>query len=377
MRDHTPIRARMTSWRIAIATVGVAAMAVTLGQSVSTLANPNEAVSTEGSQIATGNFFPTPLVTNIRCSTKSGFLWQNSTVSWDPPTPAPGLESQTYRYRVDWANGNGEVFRSYETNDTSSGEIQVGVTARTTRIRVHTINPNAPGIVSSGFSSHTVYSSTITYTYCTGDPRYDAPNQPWENTTQWNPALPAPASAGQQTVVMAQRSGLAADVEHVEEDQAEVVAVAGAEVSEETHAPAVNETSEASPSPLSMPSATARPPATSRSTVTTVPSPSATATPSTEAKSTPTPTSIRTPSTSPLAITTMAQAPSTPVRLSGGGEAEITDGTRLVVSSAGAPKCSVLVRKGSTLEVRDGVLEVIDAVETRAVDSESCVLTTI
>ncbi|WP_146166373.1 hypothetical protein [Dietzia psychralcaliphila] len=284
---------------------------------------------------------------------------------------------------MDWANGNGEVFRSYETNETSSGEIQVGVTARTTRIRVHTINPNAPGIVSSGFSSHTVYSSTITYTYCTGDPRYDAPNQPWENTSEWNPALPAPASAGQQTVVMAQRSGLAADVEQVEEDQAEVVAVAGAESSEETRAPTANETSEASPSPLSTPAVTARPPATSRSTVTTVPSPSATATPSTRARSaptptpTPTPTSTHTPSTSPLAITTTTQAPSTPVRLSGGGEAEIADDTRLVVSGAGAPKCSVLVRKGSTLEVRDGVLEVTDAVETRAVDPESCVLTKI
>ncbi|AWH94700.1 hypothetical protein A6048_03370 [Dietzia psychralcaliphila] len=65
------------------------------------------------------------------------------------------------------------------------------------------------------------------------------------------------------------------------------------------------------------------------------------------------------------------------MRLSGGGEAEIADDTRLVVSGAGAPKCSVLVRKGSTLEVRDGVLEVTDAVETRAVDPESCVLTKI
>ncbi|MFC4755403.1 hypothetical protein [Dietzia aurantiaca] len=62
------------------------------------------------------------------------------------------------------------------------------------------------------------------------------------------------------------------------------------------------------------------------------------------------------------------------MRLPGGGQAEIVDGTKLVVSGTGTPQCSVTVRKGSTLEVREGVLELADAVETRAVGLDSCEL---
>ena len=59
----------------------------------------------------------------------------------------------------------------------------------------------------------------------------------------------------------------------------------------------------------------------------------------------------------------------------GGGEATIVDDAKLVVSGTGAPQCSVTLRPGSKLEVRDGVLEVTDAIETRAVNLETCQLT--
>ena len=76
-----------------------------------------------------------------------------------------------------------------------------------------------------------------------------------------------------------------------------------------------------------------------------------------------------------MTATSPTQAPTTPVRLPGGGRAEIDDGTTLVVYGAGSPECTARIREGSSLQVRDGVLEVADAVETRTVDLETCELT--
>lgn len=381
MRDHMPIRARMKSWRTAVAIVGVAALAVTLGQSVSTLANPNEAVSTDGSQIATGNFFPTPLVTNVRCETNAP--WYDSVagrradVSWNAVPGATGYILELVQW--DSTNPNATVRHTFTRN---AGETSVTGIADSGRhvlyARVRTVNGTA---VSSGYATppqRISWKDNWTgRTECENTSHPGVPNQPWENTTSWDPESPAPASALGETGMAAQRSALAAELDQTDEEPAGMIAEAREGESGETRAPAADETIEAV-SPSSTTPATARPPVTPRSSATAVPSPSTSTRSSTTAKSTPAPASSR-PSTSAstTTTTTTTQPPNEKVRLPGGGQAEIFDGTKLVVSGTGAPPCSVTVRRGSTLDVRDGVLEVADLVESRAVDLESCELSKI
>ena len=52
---------RMKSLRSLIAIGGAAAMAFGLAQASGTLANPTDVVNSTGAQVATGNFYPTPL----------------------------------------------------------------------------------------------------------------------------------------------------------------------------------------------------------------------------------------------------------------------------------------------------------------------------
>lgn len=380
MRNHMPIRARMKSWRTAVAIAGVAAMAVTLGQSVLTLANPNDAVSTDGSQIATGNFFPTPLTASVRCVNPSAtWVWdRRAEVQWDPVPGATGYRVEF----VDWgSNGNGTTIVRTDNVDASTTKLS-GITAVIDGKRyqmwprVRTVNGPA---VSSGYTTPpqriSYKSATTDRTECENTSPPSAPNFGWENTSEWNPSRPAPASAGQQPVTAVQRLALAPDVEQVEEDRSDVIVEAVVETSEETRVPAPDETNEKT-SPSSTTPATARPPITPRESSTAAPSPSTSTQSSTSSKSTPAPTSSR-PSSTASPATTTTQPPNEPMRLPGGGQAEIVDGTKLVISGTGAPQCSVTVRKSSTLEVRDGVLEVADSVETRTVDLESCELSEI
>lgn len=373
MRDHMPIRTRMKSWRTAVAVAGVAAMAVTLGQSVSTLANPNDAVSTDGSQIATGNFFPTPLTAGVTCRTNpSGApAWdRRAEISWDRVPEATGYVLELLVWNSD--NPNTAIRQRFEVPATQlsvGGIVDEGKEQLYARVR--TVNGPA---VSSGYSTPVERISHKTWvnnrTECENRGHPGVPNPPWENTTVWNPASPAPSSAGQAAVMAAQRSAPAAELDQVEEDPAEVNAEAGEGDAGETRAPADDTTEAASPS--STP-ATARPTVAPRSSGTAAPSPSTSTRSVTTAKATTAPTSSR-PSSSASPATTTTQPPNEPERLPGGGQAEIVDGTKLVVSGTGAPQCSVTVRRGSTLEVRAGVLEVADSVEVRAVNLESCEL---
>lgn len=379
MRDHTPIRTRMKAWRTAVAVAGVAALAVTLGQSVSTLANPNEVVSTDGSQIATGNFFPTPLTASVNCTTTGTDAWlpgKRAQVSWQPVPGATGYRLEL----VDWgSNGNGtNVVRTIEVDATTTvvGDITavIGGTRYQLWPRVRTVNGPA---ISSGYvtpAKRISYKSISTSrTECENTSPPSAPNDGWENTTVWNPALPAPASAAQQTVIAAQRSVPEVDVEQPD-DGVEVITGAGEETSVETPVSTAKESSEAA-SPSSATSTTTRPPATPRSTLTTALRPPATTQSSTTTKSTSVSTPANSPSSTPSTVTSKAQPPNTEVRLPGGGEATIVDDATLVVFGTGAPQCSVTLRPGSKLGVRDGVLEVTDAIETRAVNLETCQLT--
>lgn len=373
MRERTTMRARVKSWRTAAAIAGVAAMTVTLGQSVSTLATPNAAVSTTGSQVATGNFFPTPLTANVRCETNAPWYdlvtGKRADVSWDAVPGATGylLELVSVDTGVVWSSEELPASTRSKTRITDSEKQRIYA-------RVRTVNGPA---VSSGYRSQ---SGTIVARWLTDRTECESQaspgssgNQGWEDTTVWNPALPAPASAGRQSVMEAQRSAPAADVDQAEVDRAEAIAEAEEQEPSETSAPSVNEPSDVMPS-SSTTSTTVRPPATSRPSSTTAPSPSATTQASTRATSTTTQTPTRTSSIPPVTVTTTTKPPTSPVRLPGGGEAKLVDETTLVVSGTEAPQCSVTVRAGSRLELRDGALEVTDAVEARVVDLETCEL---
>lgn len=377
MRDHTPIRARMTSWRIAIATVGVAAMAVTLGQSVSTLANPNEAVSTEGSQIATGNFFPTPLTSEVRCQTTGGgnLVARRAEVSWNAVPGATGYILELVQW--DSNNPNATVRQTYTRSASETSLSGIQDTGRNVLYaRVRTVNGPA---VSSGYATppqRISWKDIFGRTECENTGHPGVPNQPWENTSEWNPALPAPAAAGLQVVMAVQRSAPVADVEQPDDSSPEIVAAPGEKTLGETSDSTTEQTTVVTSPSLTTP-APAQQSATSRSSSPPAPSRSATARSSTTAASAPTPTSTRASSSSPQTVATTGpttSVPSAPVRLPGGGEAEIVDGTTLVVSGKGEPRCSVKVREGSSLEVRGGILTVFDPVETRVVDPESCEL---
>ncbi|GAA3513029.1 hypothetical protein GCM10022294_24450 [Dietzia aurantiaca] len=373
MRDHMPIRARMKSWRTAVAIAGVAAMAVTLGQSVSTLANPNDAVSTDGSQIATGNFFPTPLTSAVRCRTTGSHpAAYRAEVSWDAVEGVTGYILELVQW--DSNNPNATVRHTHPVTAPTTSVSGIADTGRhVLYARVRTVNGPA---VSSGYAtppqriSFKAWLGSETWCENTGHP--GVPNPPWEDTTEWNPASPAPASVGQQTVMAAQHFAPAAELDQAEEGPAEANAEAGEGEPGETRAPATGETIEAA-SPSSTTPATTRPPVTPHSSATAVPSQSTSTRSATTAKPTTAPTS-GSPSSSASPTTTTTRPPNESVRLPGGGQAEIVDGTKLVVSGTGTPQCSVTVRKGSTLEVREGVLELADAVETRAVGLDSCEL---
>src|SRR5690606_25843149 len=123
--------------------------------------------------ISTANYFPTPLATNISCTTTGSPGFRYSTVSWTAP-PVPAGRSP-YRYRVVWLlDGTTEKYR-FETSSTTTGEFRIrdhaGIgdsTAESYRIMVHTINPENANAVSSGSVSWTVYSATTSTTRCTG-----------------------------------------------------------------------------------------------------------------------------------------------------------------------------------------------------------------
>ena len=363
------IRKQAMSLRGGIAVAGALAVAVGLTQVAGTMAAPDLEPRTAKVPIATANYYPTPLATNVRCDNSGTPGFRYATVSWDPPAPVAGEPSVAYRYRVDRVDNNGNLRSTEETSGTSTGRFRTGATNRSERVRIYTIHPDNRTIVSSGYISHTIHSATVWDTYCSGDPRYDALNEPWENYQNWSPEAQS-FRVGQPLISALQ--GRAVDADGIDDEMA-----AGATLDDAA----------AEPSQAGAPntrSGEARTAATSTSSQlsgtssSTAPTTALAERSTTSSSSTSVPTTARTTTTSTTApaatnSTTVAVV-ATPVRLPGGGEAEIVGGTKLIVTETGAPECTARVREGSTLQVRDGALEVTDALGTRVVDPESCEL---
>lgn len=362
------IRRQAMSIRGGIAVVGTLAVALGITQTAGTLAAP-DLERTVKVPIASANYYPTPLTTEVRCRTTGGanLAGRRAEVSWNPVAEATG-----YRLEILTWNSSNPDTTIKQTHTLGAGTTTVGGIRDEDRdvlyARVRTINGPA---VSSGYATPPQRISFKAWlggqTECENTGHPTRLNEPWENSQSWSPEV---GSFGVgQPLVNALREN-AGGVDDAEDLAADANLDAAAETSEAQALEAsATETASATTSPL-----TSVPRTRSSIAPTTAPTGGST----TSSSSTSVPTTARTTTTSTTApaatnSTTVAVV-ATPVRLPGGGEAEIVGGTKLIVTETGAPECTARVREASTLQVRDGALEVTDALGTRVVDPESCEL---
>ena len=319
---------RMKSLRSLIAVGGAAAMAFGLAQATGTLANPTDVVNSTGAQVATGNFYPTPLTSTVNCSTSGGadLLGRRANLSW----PAvPGVTG----YKVVFVRKSDPSYIVRTDNLSASQTSISGITHGSRNVmwaRVYTVNGPA---ISSGFMS----SVEITHkdlvsnrTECEGNRGPQLANQAWENTNTWNPATPAPNGANPLSRMQAE-----AMVPN-EPDALETTT---------TQAPSTSETAN--------PTTSTEPTSTTEATTTTAPS---TTTP---APTTPETTSPEiTPSADPKPVLTDTVESG---GLTGGWTA---GGNRVaVVDANGNELASGRVESGSTLHWYNGQLWIVGATE--------------
>ena len=260
-------------------------------------------------------------------------------------------------------------------------------------------NTDATRVVSTGFVSHTVHATTVTYTYCSGDPRYDSPNQPWENQNTWSPGSNLTASTPGASIFAALFDEDASRDVLGELPEGDALTTLDEVALDEAHAPSmVESTVPNSPRPgpstsdrESAPSATLQAGSaqatsdvatTESSTSRTTRSSSPTVTsllpePSlTQAETSPS-SSVPTPSITTATPSVKAGVGDSPIPV---GDAfarlEDIDGrTHLAVSRDGAEVCSADVDGASRIEEADGELTVTVAGRTSKVDVETCELT--
>lgn len=184
-------RTRMKSLRSLIAIGGVAAMAFGVAQATGTMAVPTDAVNSTGAQVATGNFYPTPLpVGNISCSNNGLSGFRDITMSW----PAAGAGTSFKVFVVQgtsvkdgpWyqAGTSRNINWDYKGSGTYHVVVQAVSDADTT-IAV------AAREVSSGSLRSAFYHNGLNDMNCTGNP-WRIENQDWENAKFWDPATPDP-----------------------------------------------------------------------------------------------------------------------------------------------------------------------------------------
>lgn len=394
------LRAKALSLRGAIAIGGALVIAASMAQASGTLAQSTELREAKAG-IATQNYYPTPLVSNIWC-THSG-VWgsrRDATVHWDPP--ALGSPND-YEYRVLVLKDNevDQVHTDRVTTDTS-WRFSGGSNGSSYRIRVYTINtasgaPDTDRAQSTGYESSTIHRSLGTDIYCTDQSWGDAPNQPWENQHDWDPDV-IPFATGPSPSIFGALFDEDADLLGNLPEGGELTSLddaaldASPESAEQATAPPRSTPTSPTPSNPASSRSTSAPtspgatsvgegatesapsmPATTSSP--TVPATSAAATSSSE-KSTPS-------SSTPAAPSTTAQQSvragvgDGPVAV-GSSQArldEVDGRTRLTVTRGGSEVCTAEVDGASRIESSGGVLAVNVSGRTSQVDLETCEVT--
>ncbi|MFC0316350.1 hypothetical protein ACFQNE_16495 [Gordonia phosphorivorans] len=180
------IRGKLPSKRAMMAIGGASALAVVgVVQTTATLAGTTDETTAQVSQIASQNFFPTPLV-DLTCKTDydAGKANTAALFSW------PAIAGMKYRVLVLRNNNPSNVRADFFTTDTSYR--YRASSAGDDRVRVYTVNvasgaTDATRIMSSGYLSWSVYASSGVYTKCSSK-FTDAPNvDAWEDSAAWEP----------------------------------------------------------------------------------------------------------------------------------------------------------------------------------------------
>ncbi|MGB3708270.1 hypothetical protein [Gordonia sp. (in: high G+C Gram-positive bacteria)] len=186
MPNLKSIRSKIPSKRALLAIGGVVAIAGGALASTDTLAASTDAANANVSQIASENFFPTPLPGDISCKRVYDGLAVKTGANFSWPT-VPGMK---YKVLVLRDNNPNSVRTSFFTTDTSYRYVASG--AGSDRVRVYSVNiasgsTDANRAVSSGFVSWSTYASSGSYTDCSSK-FLDAPNETWEDQSAWAPA---------------------------------------------------------------------------------------------------------------------------------------------------------------------------------------------
>lgn len=196
----------MPSKRALLALGGIAAVAGGVLASTDTLAASTDAATATANQIASENFFPTPLPSSISCSETGTAGFKKANVSW--PSAGAGM-----RYRVVlWTNNMAGVERGavIQTGTSWTLDVNYNIANGNYVLSVQTMN-TASGDTdqtrpySSGYRRITVGSNGQRNGTCQGGAGVQA-NATWEDGSEWNPAAPlmrgrsvlAPEAASQQ-----------------------------------------------------------------------------------------------------------------------------------------------------------------------------------
>lgn len=393
------LRSKAFSLRGAIALAGAAVVAASMSQSVDTLAASPE-VRTAKVDVVSQNYFPTPLPSSISCSEKAWFPGRDVVISWS--SAGQGMKYLVRIIRDNDDSKPGNIINEFFT-DSTSHQFHTNATNKSDRVRIHTVNvasgnTDATRVVSTGYVSHTVHVSTVTITYCSGSPRYDAPNQDWENQYAWDVTNNSTASTLGASIFAAlfdEEASREILGELPEGD--ELTALDDVALDSAPTPSMVESTVPSSPRPgpstsarESAPSAT---PQSSSAQATSDVATSESSTSRTTRSSSPTVTSLLPePSltqaeTSPSSsVPTPASTTTTPSVKAGVGDSPIPVGeafarledvdgrTHLILSRGGAEVCSADVDGASRIEETNGELTVIVAGRTSTVDIGTCEL---
>lgn len=400
MGKFQQLRAKALSLRGGIAVGGALVMAVGMAQATGTLAQDVE-VREAKAGLATENFFPTPLVTNVSCNTHGSPIGsRRARVSWDPVDEATGYRLEILVWNAN--DPNTTIRQEYEVGSATTSVSNIRDSNREVLYaRVRTLNGPA---VSSGYATPPERISFKDYltgrTECENTGHPTLLNQPWENQHDWDPDV-IPFAAGPSPSIFGALFDGGADLlgELPEGDELTSLDEATVDV-----APTTSEKTAASPSSTRSSEETAPSPSQSspfttaatssgttsaRETVaessTSVPATTSSPPQATSSATVP-PSSVQsTPSSSPTptATSTTAQVPvragvgDGPIAV-GASQArleEVDDQARLIVTRGGSDVCAAEVGGASRIESSDGLLTVTVSGRTKSVDLETCELT--
>lgn len=182
---------RVPSVRALLAVGGAAAVVAGAVAGTDTLAASTDSVTADVSQIASENFFPTPLPAgNPSCKESGSLGFHKATVSW--PSAGPG-----YGYRLTlWNESRTSVEWSawYQTGTYWEFSINYNLSWANYTVTIQTVNlasgaSDAERLYSSGFFVHKVGSNAQRNATCQGGAG-KVTNASWEDSTEWTPSAP-------------------------------------------------------------------------------------------------------------------------------------------------------------------------------------------